>query len=194
MKCSSTGRVSSPLVSGAVFLNYWRSRQFHPACQRAVQFYCGSFRRNRHEIFTSLYRHPGVGVITRQRGSVYHGGARFPISGSLFSGIKRASIMQRGPHFVSRILRRTGRRSDETIIMDQSFGKRRSYYAVRSINLHATLIAAFHFLPFASSSHARTGLGEGWHSAVRVNSADFRYKTNRAPVFPISAAAVVECD
>lgn len=99
MKCSSTGLVSSPLVSGAVFLNYWRSRQFHPACQR-LAILLRILPRNRHEIFTSLYRHPGVGVITRQRGSVYHGGRSN--LGSLFRN-QAASIMQGSPHFVSRI-------------------------------------------------------------------------------------------
>lgn len=99
MKCSSTGRVSSPLVSRAVFLNYWRSRQFHPTCQR-LAILLRILPRNRHEIFTSLYRHPGVGVITRQRGSVYHGGRSN--LGSLFRN-QAASIMHGSPHFVSRI-------------------------------------------------------------------------------------------
>lgn len=52
--------------------------------------------------------------------------------------------------------------SDETIIMDQSFGA--SLLRVRSINLHATLIARFHFLSrviTAGNSLLQLGLNSG---------------------------------
>ncbi|KAG8171573.1 hypothetical protein JTE90_013414 [Oedothorax gibbosus] len=66
--CCESASKSSPLVSRAVFLNYLQSRQFHPGCNFIAEQPPSS-----HEIFRPLYRHLGVGVITRQRASVYHG-------------------------------------------------------------------------------------------------------------------------
>lgn len=156
------------MVSGAVFLNYWRSRQFHPACQR-LAILLRILPQNSHEIFTSLYRHPGVGVITRQRGSVYHGG-RCNL-GSLFRNQASINYAERAP-FCFQDFEECG--GDETIIMDQSFGA--FLLRVCSINLHATLIAR-HPLSFSLSTSS------GEISPAGLNSGILDTKQTEAEAF-----------
>lgn len=81
--------------------------------------------------------------------------------------------MQSGPHFVSRTLKSAP--GDETIIMDQSFGA--FLLRVRSINLHATLIARhplFFLSPNVIGGNFAAGLNSGILDTKQTGSLPFR--------------------